>query len=81
MYFRSASLGVPILICIGVLQMAGAQPSDIAAAPRFKHRRSGQQSGAQETWNDPGPCGLTRVRGLIVWNITAFPVPVPLKWS
>jgi len=33
MYFRSASLGLPILICIGVLQMAGAQPSDIATLP------------------------------------------------
>lgn len=33
MYLRSASLGVPILICIGVLQMAGAQPSDIATLP------------------------------------------------
>ena len=26
MYFRSASLGLPILICIGVLQMAGRNP-------------------------------------------------------
>jgi len=33
MYFRSASLGLPILICIGVLRMAGAQPSDIATLP------------------------------------------------
>lgn len=33
LYFHSASLGVPLLICVGMLQMAGAQPSDTAPPP------------------------------------------------
>jgi hypothetical protein len=33
LYFHSASLGVPLLICVGMLQMAGAQSSDTAPPP------------------------------------------------